>query len=306
MADEKITELPIATSVNPSDILPIVQSGTTKQATANLIGGSFLSANTARVDPSGNDVTGTIGDLNKPFLTVQASIDAMLSAPLSYGVIYVNNPGPGLGEDLTIDNAIDIDFIGTGRHDVIFNSLTLTVAATIGVSDSKIGDISTSADLTLNLDNTEASAIESTQTGGSLNIISLGNNSETTTINCGELATLTVIGVRPAGVGADFISCDGDGSAIIIRNCSQQSGYTGCYYIIATLCSVEVTNSLLFYMECLSATMIDSRMTSPGSATIGSIIYQDIFLKAVPPGGTTGQALEKVSNDDFDTGWITP
>jgi hypothetical protein len=40
-------------------------------------GGSFLSANTARVDPSGNDGTGTVGDLAKPFLTVQGAINAI-------------------------------------------------------------------------------------------------------------------------------------------------------------------------------------------------------------------------------------
>ncbi len=40
-------------------------------------GGAFLSANTARVDPSGDDGTGTVGDLTKPFLTVQAAIDVI-------------------------------------------------------------------------------------------------------------------------------------------------------------------------------------------------------------------------------------
>ncbi len=78
MADEMITELPVATSVNPSDMVPIVQNGTTKQAAASLLGGgSFLSANTARVDPSGDDGTGTVGDLSKPFLTIQAAITAL-------------------------------------------------------------------------------------------------------------------------------------------------------------------------------------------------------------------------------------
>ncbi len=38
MDDLKITQLPVATAVNASDLLPIVQSGTTKQAAASLIG----------------------------------------------------------------------------------------------------------------------------------------------------------------------------------------------------------------------------------------------------------------------------
>ncbi len=41
MLDVKITELPVATLVNPSDVLPIVQSGTTKQAAASLLPGSI-------------------------------------------------------------------------------------------------------------------------------------------------------------------------------------------------------------------------------------------------------------------------
>ncbi len=41
MADEKISELPVATGVNASDVVPIVQSGTTKQAAASLLPGSI-------------------------------------------------------------------------------------------------------------------------------------------------------------------------------------------------------------------------------------------------------------------------
>ncbi len=39
----------------------------------------FLSANIARVDASGNDSTGIVGDLSNPFLTVQAAINAIES-----------------------------------------------------------------------------------------------------------------------------------------------------------------------------------------------------------------------------------
>ncbi len=39
-------------------------------------GSSFLSNNIARVDLSGDDETGTVGDLTKPFLTVQSAITA--------------------------------------------------------------------------------------------------------------------------------------------------------------------------------------------------------------------------------------
>ncbi len=77
MADTKISELPVATAIASPDVAPIVQGGVTKQADVSLFGGPFLSANVARVDPSGNDGTGTVGDLNKPFLTVQAAINTI-------------------------------------------------------------------------------------------------------------------------------------------------------------------------------------------------------------------------------------
>ncbi len=43
MADTKISDLPAATVVNPSDIFPIVQSGTTKQAAVDLLPGGNAS-----------------------------------------------------------------------------------------------------------------------------------------------------------------------------------------------------------------------------------------------------------------------
>ncbi len=76
MADEKISELTAATSVSSPDVVPVVQGGVTKKADVSLFG-SFLSANTARVDPIGDDSTGTVGDLTKPFLTVQGALTAL-------------------------------------------------------------------------------------------------------------------------------------------------------------------------------------------------------------------------------------
>ncbi len=68
MSDIKISALPPATSVNDSDVFPIVQSGTTKKAGVGLISAAFLSTNVFRVDP---DVGAA------PFQTVQVAIDAI-------------------------------------------------------------------------------------------------------------------------------------------------------------------------------------------------------------------------------------
>ncbi len=97
MADVKISDLPVALSVTGADV-PIVQGGVTKKAAASLFsgsgGGSFLSHNIARVDPSGSNSTGTVGDLSKPFLTVQGAInafEAMTLGPQDFPIIDIGN-----------------------------------------------------------------------------------------------------------------------------------------------------------------------------------------------------------------------
>ncbi len=74
----KISELPVASTIASPDVAPIVQGGVTKQADVSLFGGSFFSNETARVDPVyGDDSTGVIGNLDKPFATTQGAIDAL-------------------------------------------------------------------------------------------------------------------------------------------------------------------------------------------------------------------------------------
>ncbi len=50
MADTKISDLPAATAVNALDVLPIVQSGTTKKATANLFIGTTTPGSVSTID----------------------------------------------------------------------------------------------------------------------------------------------------------------------------------------------------------------------------------------------------------------
>ncbi len=76
MADVKISELPVATAIASPDVAPIVQGGVTKKADVSLFGGAFLSAETVRIEPSGDDATGVVGNLTKPFATTQGAIDA--------------------------------------------------------------------------------------------------------------------------------------------------------------------------------------------------------------------------------------
>ncbi len=120
--DVKISELPVATSIASPDVAPIVQGGVTRQADVSLFGGSFLSAETARVDPSGDDSTGTIGDLTKPFLTTQGAIDAFeLISPLPSNPIILIGGNEVSGFDtilgyLTVIGENGLETIGSSPH----------------------------------------------------------------------------------------------------------------------------------------------------------------------------------------------
>jgi hypothetical protein len=91
-------------------------------------GGSFLSHEIARVDPSGNDGTGIIGDLAKPFLTVQAAIAAFEAGSFTFPLIDIGNND--CVEDLTTSlGSLAIRSIaGTDDH-YAFQSLTATGGA---------------------------------------------------------------------------------------------------------------------------------------------------------------------------------
>jgi len=73
---ENVSNKSTDTALGTSDTLYPSQKAVKSYVDDHAGGGSFLSAYTARVDISGDDGTGTIGDLTKPFLTVQAAIDA--------------------------------------------------------------------------------------------------------------------------------------------------------------------------------------------------------------------------------------
>jgi len=72
MSDVKISELPVATVVNATDVVPIVQTGTTKQAAASLFGSS---AATVFSNPGGR-------------LTTESGVPVSMSDRTSQGTLY--------------------------------------------------------------------------------------------------------------------------------------------------------------------------------------------------------------------------
>ncbi len=135
--DVKISELPVATSIASPDVAPIVQGGVTKQADVSLFGGSFLSAETVRVDPSGDDATGVVGNLTKPFATTQGAIDAFeLISPLPSNPIIMIGGNAVLGFQtilpyVTVIGENAIETVGSQRTASAITS-SITMSATDG------------------------------------------------------------------------------------------------------------------------------------------------------------------------------
>ncbi len=294
------------------------------------IGGSFLAVNTARVDPSGSDDTGEVGDLSKPFLTVQAAIDELLSneyiVDVFGGVILL--PAINITEELTMSigsNVTAISFKGYRGSISLpfqaFKSLTITGTGgtvceifmqdcSVGGSDLGVG-ITTTIPLFLFLENVDGngSSIVSTYSTGlsGLDIISAsgsgGGFSEITAMNVG---IINVFGVFPASGGSVI---NGDGNTMNISNVRNHPDDDAAYDSLWSIANVpnqgtvNACNAVLGDVACGGGTWIDSRSAGSFDLDGGSISYEDVLLKSVPPGGTTGQALEKNSDDDFDTVW---
>ncbi len=138
MADTKISELPVATAIASPDVALIVQGGVTKQADVSLFGGSFLSNETVRVDPVyGDDSTGVMGNLSKPFATTQGAIDAFeLLNPLPSNPIILIGGNAVAGFStilpyLTVIGANAIETVGSLRTASAITS-NITMSATDG------------------------------------------------------------------------------------------------------------------------------------------------------------------------------
>ncbi len=140
MADTKISELPVATEVIDSDIVPIVQSGSTKQATAGLLrliqillGGDALKSNLI----IGDDAAPSLD----PAAETNVGIGKAIFAQLTTGV---GNVAVGaLAGDTTIAGNYNVS-IGNGsasRSDVS-ESVGIGSATTSGEQSISVGSLS--------------------------------------------------------------------------------------------------------------------------------------------------------------------
>ncbi len=231
-------------------------------------GGAFLSTNVARVDPSGDDSTGVVGDLNKPFLTIQAALTAFESASLTGATLFVNgDQDTYASEDLTTD-LYRISFVGyIGAFDEggtatypggipVFNSLTLTntdFEITIASNGCVLGDISCNtaheAGMIIDCRITGAIRGDITNTGGGVQLLGPGNSGsqdETGGFTVTALTTILISGfLNPANsitLNADTIIAENCilTNAFATTNTSITDARSGSYGVLGTVTQTDI------------------------------------------------------------------
>ncbi len=246
MADTKISELPVATAVTSPDVAPIVQSGVTKQVDVSLLGRSFLSYAIARVDPSGSDATGIVGDLTKPFLTVQGAINA------GFNGMIIDVGSGGFTENVTTSLTV-LSFTGTGVNATAYKSLTFTeptdqVSVFLNYVAANSGAISAISSGGIEVEIISSLVGDITSSGGALTVFCFGNP-ELQGILSAPGFSLSVNG--PSAVDS-VVQIDSAGSNVTVNSCA------------------------IYLYAAASITLIDSRITTNNAGIIPT--YADILL----------------------------
>ncbi len=240
---------------------------------------SLDSANIARFDPSGNNSTGIVGDLSKPFLTIQGAINALQAGSFTTPIIDIGN---NFVTETVTTSLTSLQFIGSGQPnvnllDITFTETTNTVSAYFsGVNACQDGIVNIEADTN---GICEVYAVNSwfrniTNTTGSLVLTAFGDSGVKGTVHAGSGKALHLDG----------------------------------WYVIATVDSPGsiVTATGLTKIDTLTAAAsieLDDARIGTNNAGI-TPVYFDTILKGIGEGGTTGQIQAKASNADFDVAWV--
>jgi hypothetical protein len=236
----------------------------------------FLSADIARVDPNGNDGTGTVGDLSKPFLTVQGAINAIEAGSFTNPVIFIGNNV--FTENVT--TALDsLQFVGGSQTNSAYNSLTCTFASgdidLYFLNVNPIGDFSPSITV---------------GTGNDLEIYSNNTYFGDITNSAGGIDAIGVASAIQGTVSAP-------GFAVRIES------FYDIFEVDSAGSSVRITSGVLERLTAAGSCLLkDARIQLNNSGVTPT--YDDTLLLGIGPGGTTGQIQAKASNADFDVHWI--
>ncbi len=181
-------------------------------------GRQFQSASIARVDPSGDDSTGRVGELTLPFLTVQGAIDAIEDGSFQNPTIDVG--ASVFTEDVTTA-LLSLSFLGTGLNSTPYNSITFTEAnESISIFlvnlAANAGPISAATAGTLSVEIINSLVSDIINTAGPLQVLAYGNSELQSNIGAPGFA-VTIVGPNNA---TGNVQLDSAGSAVTVKNCT--------------------------------------------------------------------------------------
>lgn len=264
----RITDLPAATIVNPTDVAPIVQSGTTKQAAVSLIkttSASDLTSGTLNVSRL-SDAGVTAGSYGSASAVPQITVDSKGRVTGA-----VNVPISGLGTGT-------VTSVGVTSSTLAITNSPITSSGNIGIeissiSTSQISGLATSA----TTDTTNASNI----TSGTLNVNRLAT-SGVTAGTYGSTAAIPVLTVDALGrlTAASTVALPGGGGGTPTSvGYLRETITTSATAATGTINFDAITQPTLYYTSNASGnftlnirgdgtTTLDSLLTTAQSLTV--------------------------------------
>lgn len=189
----RITDLPVATSVNPADVLPVVQSGTTKQAASSLIKTINASELTA----------GTLSAARLPAFTGDVTVPAGSSTTtLAASGVSAGNYGSG-----TFVPQITVDSKGrvTSAANIPISSQAGGTVTSVGVTSSTLAisgsPVTSTGNIGVELSNTGVVA-GTVGSSSQIPVITTNAQGRITALSTAAVSALTPTGVTAGNYGS--------------------------------------------------------------------------------------------------------
>jgi hypothetical protein len=190
MPTKKISELPAAASVTGATVVPVVQAGSTEQATLTQVGTSLAYVPKALVDAKGDIITATANDTpsrkavgvnGETLIANSTDSDGLRWAKLSFALIrsgsYSSPSGTVAATTLTANRLFYIPYVVSRR--IAFDRLAIWHNATVGGAGSvvRLGIYAAANDIPTDLI-IDAGTVDMTSAAGALKAVTIATTIE--------------------------------------------------------------------------------------------------------------------------------